>query len=674
MNYKFLNFNCFYNIIMTFINKYIKFYFFVYITVFICRVYKLKRNFLSKEFINKIKNLKFDDEYKAKDFNRILNYRGTTIEPEWEWAKNISFVYTWVDGSDINLANSKSKYNGGNKDFNSRDRSVDELLYSLRSLKKYLPWYNGTIFIVTNNQIPEWLDINNSQIKIINHEEIIPKYINPTFDSSTIECFLDKIPNISDIFIYMNDDFFFNNFVHPSFFFTSQSFYPNIFRTMRISVKKRLASAIIKENNIHHIYYASVYFTTKIIRQYFDQNFKYYNIAHCAYVCYRFFFEPFRQFFENELKIVFSLRFRSPYKPVTLYLYQMLLLYAQEKLIFNSTFANRDKLENFKKKFLFSNNIINKYSFNIIPKRETQIFVKFAFIKDNSTSNYKNFNFLMTNKNILLYNLNDEYNTNKSKYELTEYMMVRYPESNTFEKNDYINLEKSYLYKLEFVNETLKEINGEYYKKNKEIFNNFQKMFFNEKNLKYIEEYLDKKNKLSNNSNISKLDKEEIDVLLNYDGGKLEQKWDWIQNISIVYIIIDNDKNWLYWLKYSLRTLKLYLPWFFGTIYVITQNKEIDLSLSINKTYNIKIIHSKDIVAKKFLNNISREIIELYLDKIPFISEKFILLNQNHYFNHYIHPRFFFSNYFFPKYYFSPLNKEQNAQNFSRSSFLKTYK
>ena len=40
----------------------------------------------------------------------------------------------------------------------------------------------------------------------------------------------------------------------------------------------------------------------------------------------------------------------------------------------------------------------------------------------------------MSNKNILLYNLNDEYNTNRSKYELTEYMMVRYPESYTFEK------------------------------------------------------------------------------------------------------------------------------------------------------------------------------------------------------------------------------------------------
>ena len=155
-------------------------------------------------YLNNIKKI-----ITKKDLFYILNYKGGALEPEWEWVKNISFVYTWVDGSDINLANIKSIYNGGNKEVNSRDRSADELQYSLRSLKKYLPWHNGTIFIVTDNQIPKWLDINNNQIKIISHEEIIPKYINPTFDSSTIECFLDNIPEISDIFIYLNDDFFF---------------------------------------------------------------------------------------------------------------------------------------------------------------------------------------------------------------------------------------------------------------------------------------------------------------------------------------------------------------------------------------------------------------------------------------------------------------------------------
>ena len=117
------------------------------------------------------------DKDQCKDIRYILNYKGEQIEPEWEWVKNISFVYTWVDGSDLDLSFKKSKYNEGNRDANSRDRSAEELRYSIRSLKKYLPWHNGTIFIVTDNQIPKWLNYSNNQIKIINHEKIIPKHI-----------------------------------------------------------------------------------------------------------------------------------------------------------------------------------------------------------------------------------------------------------------------------------------------------------------------------------------------------------------------------------------------------------------------------------------------------------------------------------------------------------------
>ena len=122
---------------------------------------KSKKDILERQLRIKLNNLGINDKVKQQDFEYILNYKGTYLEPEWEWVKNISFVYTWVDGSDINLAYIKSKYNGGNRKVNSRDRSADELQYSLRSLKKYLPWHNGTIFIVTDNQIPKWLNTNN---------------------------------------------------------------------------------------------------------------------------------------------------------------------------------------------------------------------------------------------------------------------------------------------------------------------------------------------------------------------------------------------------------------------------------------------------------------------------------------------------------------------------------
>ena len=543
----------------------------------------------------------------------------------------------------------------------------------MRSLKKYLPWHNGTIFIVTNNQIPEWLNIEYNKIKIVNHEEIIPKYINPTFDSSTIECFLDKIPGIGEIFIYLNDDFFFNNYVHPAFFFNSESFYPKIFRTREEIIDIKNVEQIINENDIHYIYGASIYFTNEIIKKYFDNNFKYYNLAHNAYVCYTSFFEPFRQFFKEELKVVFSHRFRCAYKPITLYLYQMLLLYANEKLKFNSTLYYQKKLIDFQKTYFLHNNSIYNYSFDLVPYEITKLFVQFSFINDDSKLNYEQFIYLMKNRNILLYNINDKYNNTLALYEFTEYMITRYPENNTFEKDKYVELEKQYLYKLQYVNESMNENNDINRNRNKR-FNYFNRLFFNENNINFIKEYIEEKKKLSVIRNISKMEEEEIKVLYNYKGKELGHEWEWVKNISIVYIIAEEEDNKINQLKYSLRSIAYYLPWFIGTIYIIVQSMKNDLSwLNFNNSH-IKIINPNNIVSRRKNCYLSKEIIEMYLDKIPDISERFLYLNPNHYFKNFIHPRFFFDKEFFPKYNFaSPLCEITKIIKDKKESFFKTY-
>ena len=116
------------------------------------------------------------------------------------------------------------------------------------------------------------------------------------------------------------------------------------------------------------------------------------------------------------------------------------------------------------------------------------------------------------------------------------------------------------------------------------------------------------------------------------------------------------------------------MPWFIGTIYIIIQNLTYIISWLDLKNHQIKIIEPKDIVPKKFNSYYVKEIIELYLDKIPNISERFILLNHNHFFNHYIHPRFFFNADFYPKYNFSPgLNSKSEIITPEIKSFFKTY-
>ena len=135
----------------------------------------------------------------------------------------IDLVYLWVDGNDPKWiakknAYSKEKVALADLDCQGRYANSDELKYSLRSVEKFANWVNK-IFIVTNDQIPEWLDTSNPKIKIIDHSEILPAEIQPCFNALAIENFMHKIPELSEYFLYSNDDMFFNKPLSSDFFF-----------------------------------------------------------------------------------------------------------------------------------------------------------------------------------------------------------------------------------------------------------------------------------------------------------------------------------------------------------------------------------------------------------------------------------------------------------------------
>ena len=170
-----------------------------------------------------MRELEFHLRY-AQEVERGI--RGPELEPEWEWAADISIVYTWINGSEPLHLQQKALYNGGNAKPDSRDRCVDELRYSIRSLIKNLVWHRGTIYIVSPpNHVPEWLDPEFDRIKIVDQSTLLPEKnikgenVNPTFNSFAIEWYLDKIEGISEQFIQINDDYFFRRPVHPSLFF-----------------------------------------------------------------------------------------------------------------------------------------------------------------------------------------------------------------------------------------------------------------------------------------------------------------------------------------------------------------------------------------------------------------------------------------------------------------------
>eukprot|EP00164_Ancoracysta_twista_P020978 GFYU01037820.1.p1 GENE.GFYU01037820.1~~GFYU01037820.1.p1 ORF type:complete len:369 (-),score=57.92 GFYU01037820.1:14-1027(-) len=131
----------------------------------------------------------------------------------------VDIVYTWVNGSDPDWNRQKESYKGGGSHSgasNNRFREFDHLRYSIRSLFEHCNFFRK-IFLVTNGQVPHWLDESKSdKLVVVKHSDIFPKDENedlPTFSSNAIEAVLHLIPGLGDQYIYFNDDVFLGNTV-----------------------------------------------------------------------------------------------------------------------------------------------------------------------------------------------------------------------------------------------------------------------------------------------------------------------------------------------------------------------------------------------------------------------------------------------------------------------------
>jgi hypothetical protein len=136
----------------------------------------------------------------------------------------IDVVYTWVNGHDTirqqavqyHLTHDKQAQ-PRNQDATTANRYTDreELKYSIRSLARFAPWIRKIYIITGLNQRPEWLR-EHPDVVIVPDSSIFPdKKHLPTFNSQAIECHLDRIENLSEYFIYMNDDMFLGNEISP---------------------------------------------------------------------------------------------------------------------------------------------------------------------------------------------------------------------------------------------------------------------------------------------------------------------------------------------------------------------------------------------------------------------------------------------------------------------------
>lgn len=104
----------------------------------------------------------------------------------------------------------------------SRYGGIDFLSYHLNLASKNMPWINKIYLLLSNKE-----QVNHSLLpkncEVVYHKDFIPNRYLPTFNSTTIEMFLWNIPNLSEHFIYANDDMLPTKPMKPSDFFDFES-------------------------------------------------------------------------------------------------------------------------------------------------------------------------------------------------------------------------------------------------------------------------------------------------------------------------------------------------------------------------------------------------------------------------------------------------------------------
>lgn len=137
---------------------------------------------------------------------------------------DIDVVIPWVDPTDKEWQASKNKFL---KDLNNekvdnsenRFRDWDNFKYVFRGIDKFMPWVHK-IYLITCGQVPDWMNKEaDDRLVIVNHSDYIPKEYLPTFSSHPIELNLHRIKELSEHFIYLNDDCFVINETLPEDFF-----------------------------------------------------------------------------------------------------------------------------------------------------------------------------------------------------------------------------------------------------------------------------------------------------------------------------------------------------------------------------------------------------------------------------------------------------------------------
>lgn len=179
-------------------------------------------------FINKFPVINNELGCTEKEESILVNYSIKFEKDYLSISNDVDVVYTWVNKDEkweIDFEKYRLNVNREKLGMHAADparfENHEELFFSIKSVRKYLPWVRK-IYVITNSLdcLPDYLT-KDPIIEIVHHKELIPEKFLPTFNSHVIEAFLHKLSGLSENFIYFNDDVFVARELSKEHFFQS---------------------------------------------------------------------------------------------------------------------------------------------------------------------------------------------------------------------------------------------------------------------------------------------------------------------------------------------------------------------------------------------------------------------------------------------------------------------
>ena len=235
----------------------------------------------------------------------------------------IDLVITWVDGMDVRHRAKRAKYadNGDEMKYDdiggdTRFNSVGEIYYSIASYIKFAPFIRK-IFIVTDSQNPNvesflcqhFTSDHIPPIEIVDHKVIFRGYESflPVFNSLAIETMLWRIPDLSEHFIYSNDDVMLIKPTKVEDFFTEGK--ANAYGYWHLAWTARFLRKIRLNRNKHKVFsFRDSMLNSAILRK----SNKFYRIAHTPHAMRKSLLQKYFQRHPEHLITNISHRFRDP--------------------------------------------------------------------------------------------------------------------------------------------------------------------------------------------------------------------------------------------------------------------------------------------------------------------------------------------------------------------------